>query len=154
MMYSVTTDQIREAFLSKIKDYKQILLTDHDIRELQNDWLRATIGNPRVRNMFSSFSVTGEFEIVEFEFRNSVDEFYDYHLALDLFATGMVIAWLNTYVNTTDSLAQMFGGKEENFYSQSSHLAEARNLLNSNKVSFEQLIGDHGTYFNSYVRGD
>ena len=63
----------------------------------------------------------------------------------------MVIKWLEPQVKSKVNIAQMFGGKEQKFYSQSQHLSELKDMLETEKISLNKLIRDRGSVFNPYL---
>ena len=147
--YSVLSNNM----LSMITDYSLLKMCEEDILELQIDWIHSAVSNPRIRKMYSSFSLDDEMIELGFELKNSVDDEYDYNFTVHVLSLGMVIAWLEQKVMSIVNISQMFSGKEENFYSQATHLSEIKGLLSDKKSELSRYIRDHGTYNNSYIGG-
>ena len=141
---TVSYTVIFSRFLAKIKDYSFLILPECEANEFMTEWLHSTISKPHVRKLFTSFSSDDEIQEINFEMYNSVDENYDMEIILEILIEGMMIEWLTPRVNSIENVAQMFGGNEEKFYSQSNHLSELQNLLFSLKNSQRKLVRDFG----------
>ena len=50
--------------------------------------------------------------------------------------------------------SQMYGGKEQKFYSQANHLIEIKSMLKDCKTELRKMIRDRGYIYNSYINGD
>lgn len=152
-MSFISYEKISGLFRSMVEAIEYIKMSDEDIASMQTDWIHSSAANPRVRKMFSVLCLDDEMLQVECSLRNSFDEKYDIEFTTKLLAIGMVVAWLEPKVHSTSNIAQMFGGKEEKFYSQSSHLGELKGLLKDKKIELSAMIRDYGTYNNSYISG-
>lgn len=69
-------------------------------------------------------------------------------LEIELLARGMINAWLDQYLNSTENVLQFIGGKEEKYYSQANHIAELRALREQNILEMNRLH-NYYTYTNS-----
>lgn len=126
-MVSLDFRTIFQRHIGLITDYNLPRLDPKDFEELETEWLCRAMSNPRVRHIFSSFNVDEDDMIITFELKNSVDEYSDKYFVIELFALGMVIAWLEPQVDSILNTAPMIGGKEEKI------------LLNNHKNSIERL---------------
>lgn len=72
-------------------------------------------------------------------------------LEVELYALGMIAEWLTPLVNRRSNLAQMFTGKESNFYSQASHLAQLREMLQDCKIEILKIKREYGYEHNDYL---
>lgn len=152
-MTSVFED-IFSRFLLKVTDYNFVRLDEDTVNEMMIGWLKATLSKPYVRRIFSSLTISEDFEEIEFELKNPVDEQSDADYVEELVATGMVVEWVTPQVNSVINTQQMLSGKEVKFYSQSQHLAELKGLLSDSNQALRKMIRDHGYFVNSYIGGD
>lgn len=76
----------------------------------------------------------------------------DEEFVKDVLARGMVIAWLEPQVKSVLLTAQMFGGKEEKYYSQAAHLSQLQSLLADAKTELSKILRDYGYLYNSYIK--
>ncbi len=150
-MTSVSCETIYEMFLGNIRDNK-LLSGEYSTAEVfMSEWLKKAISKPYVRRLFSTLVM--DEDSLSFELKHEVDEEADTDFIVEVLAEGMMIAWLYPKVYSGTNIAQMFGGKEQKFYSQSSHLAELRGLLEDIAISQRKLIQDRGYINNSYLEG-
>lgn len=70
---------------------------------------------------------------------------------IEMYALGMRIEWLEPLVQARMNISQMFGGKEEKFYSQATHLTAIRDMLNADKLEIRKMRRDYGYHHNSYI---
>ncbi len=70
---------------------------------------------------------------------------------VEMYALGMRIEWLEPLVQARMNISQMFGGKEEKFFSQATHLTAIRDMLNADKLEIRKLRRDYGYHHNSYI---
>ena len=63
----------------------------------------------------------------------------------------MVIKWLEPQVKSKVNIAQMFGGKEQKWFSQATHLGEIKDLLENERIELNKLIRDRGSIYNPYL---
>lgn len=153
-MTSLTYNQIYSRLFSKIEAYDFIELSEDDLNELLCDWIHSASANPYVRRLFKTFSLDDELQEISYEMKYSVDSFSDEEFIIEVLTFGMIIAWLEPKINSINNIAQMFGSKEEKFYSQSAHLSELQNLLNSCKKQQRRMIADRGYAWNTYLDGE
>ena len=153
-MITLEFDECFSAFHNKVDAYDFLDFEDYEIEELEIEWLRAACSDPYVRRLFSSFEFDDEDEeVINFEMRYSVDDDFDSDFIKNILATGMAINWLTPKVNSLISINQVFGSKEESFFSQQQHMKEVRALRDSWIKEQRKSIRDRGAYFNSYIAG-
>lgn len=143
-------ENIYSCFLSKITEYKFVTLPQDDAYELMRGWLRSAVSKPYIRRIFSSLKLDDEVLQIQFEVLDTVDKYTDFDYAVEVIASGMVIEWLEPQVKSVVNIAQMFGGAEQKFYAQSTHLSELRKLLDESKAELRKMIRDHGYFFREY----
>lgn len=145
-------EDIFSVFLSKITDYSFLEYSDSYIQDEMVSWLRNSSSSPRVRAKFEKLNFADEDTILDFELKVSVDKYSDIEFVKDVLARGMVIAWLEPQVKNVLLTKQMFGGKEEKYYSQALQLKEMQALLDNTKIELSKLLRDYGYLNNSYIK--
>lgn len=133
----------------KINDPKELSLNEADLSEIYRERLHNVLGNPRVRRMFSSLVADDETYVIDFELRNSVDEYADVDFVSNVLTLGMVIEWLQPQVDSIIHTSVMIGGKEEKKV-----LDNHKNMierLEAMKVEQKKMISDYGYMYNSYI---
>lgn len=152
---TLSYDTIQSEFLSMIDDVKFLSLDISDANALMTGWFKTALSNIRIQNLFSTNSYDSEIQEFTFEMKNpSTNEQADMDFVTKVIATAMLIAWLQPQVTTTLNIHQMFGGKEEKFYSQASHLEQLHGLLEDSKIGLNKMIRDRGYIHNSYIEVD
>ncbi len=147
-------EDIFSRFLLKVTDYNFVRLDEETVNEMMIGWLEATLSKPYVRRIFSSLTISEDFEEIEFELKTPVDEQSDADYVEELVATGMVVEWVIPQVNSVINTQQMLSGKEVKYYSQAAHLAELKGLLSDSNQALRKMIRDRGYFSNSYISGD
>ena len=153
-MTSLDYNKIYSRLFGRIEAYDFIELPTDDLNEFLCNWLHSASANPYVRKLFTTFNLDDEIQTMTYEMKHSVDEFADEDFIIDVISLGMVVTWLEPKVNSINNIAQMFGSKEEKFYSQSQHLSELRGLINDSKKTQRRMIADRGYVWNSYLGGE
>lgn len=153
-MTSVTYNDIFSFFYTKVEAFDFIDLDSEQISEFMSYWLLSASKKPYVRRLFSSFSIDQEIQEVSFELKYVVDETYDSDFVIEILALGMIVEWITPKVNSLNNMAQMFGSKEEKFYSQAAHLKQLQDLKASMQREQKNMIRDRGYLWNSYLDGE
>ena len=153
-MASLDYNKIYSRLFSKIEAYDCVELPEDELNYFLCNWIHSASANPYVRRLFKSFSLDDEILTISYEMKYSVDEFSDEEFITEILTFGVVVAWLEPKINSINNIAQMFGSKEEKFYSQSQHLSELRNLVNDAKKQQRRMITDRGFAWNSYLDGE
>ena len=147
-------EKIYSSFLSRVTDYSFVEVNEDDVVDLMNGWMKSVVSQPYVRRLFSSIIFDDYEEVVEFDLKTSVDDSADDDFVTEILSRGMVIEWLEPQVKSVVNIAQMFGGKEQKFYAQSTHMAELKDMLKTAKSELRRMICDYGYINNSYINGD
>ena len=153
-MASLDYNKIYSRLFSKIEAYDFLELPEDELNDFLCNWIHSASANPYVRRLFKSFNLDDEILTISYEMKYSVDEFSDEEFITEILTFGVVVAWLEPKVNSINNIAQMFGSKEEKFYSQSQHISELRNLVNDAKKQQRRMIADRGYAWNSYLDGE
>lgn len=153
-MTSLTYDVVYSRLFSKIEAYDFIELKANDLSDLLCDWMHSASANPYVRRLFETFSLDDEIQELSFEMKYTLDSYSDTEFVIEILALGMVVAWLEPKINSINNISQMFGSKDEKWFSQSQHLSELRGLVNDSRKLQRRIIADRGYAWNTYLDGD
>lgn len=153
-MASLDYNKIYSRLFSKIEAYDFVELPEDELNDFLCNWIHSASANPYVRRLFKNFNLDDEILTISYEMKYSVDEFSDEEFITEILTFGVVVAWLEPKINSINNITQMFGSKEEKFYSQSQHLSELRNLVNDAKKQQRRMIADRGYAWNSYLNGE
>ena len=129
-------------FLNKCTDFNLADLDDHTLNEMMKDWLDSAV----IRTRTSSDLSARDYEAEEFE-NDLTDQ------DIELLAMGMILAWLDQRIQSTEYTNLFIGGKETKFYSPSQQLTELRNLR-ADIVREMQQIHCYNTYLTSSYFND
>ena len=153
-MLSVTFDTIYSRFLSKVQAYDLLELVSGDCYEQMCEWLKSVKSNPRVRKCFTSLALDDIGKTISFTLKNPVDDEDDVDFVTEVFGLGVAWKWIAPKYYSVLNTSQFFGGREQRFYSQSSHMSEIKNMYNSSRLELYKCIASHGYYFNPYIKED
>lgn len=129
-------------FLNKCTDFNLADLDDHTLNEMMKDWLDSAIIRTRTSSDLSARDDEAE------EFENDLTD-----QDVELLSMGMVLAWLDQRIQSTEYTNLFIGGKETKFYSPSQQLTELRNLR-ADIVREMQQIHCYNTYLTSSYFND
>ena len=124
--------------LAQITDPLKAFLPEEDLENMLYDWMMDAIVEPLVG---------------EYDFDNKDDELKQFNFDISnrdqkIIAIHMVRGWLAPQINSITLTLQVFGGKEEKFYSQAPHLAEMKDL--DDKLQRQaDLLFCRGTYLDN-----
>ena len=145
-------ETIFNKFLGRVTDYDFLTIDEAYLWEQVSEWVENSIATPSLRVIFSSITCDKETQTLTYTLRNSAgDELSDQLYVEKLFAMSFVIQWLEPTVKNKINLNQMYGGKEERWFSQAQHLSELREILEDTVVRFKKEIRDHDAIYNSYI---
>lgn len=132
-------EKVYGKFLNKCTDFNLADLDDHTLNEMMKDWLDSAVIRTRTSSDLSA--------------RDDENEVFENDLSghdIELLAMGMILAWLDQRIQSTELTSMMIGGKEEKFYAQANHISELRNLR-ADIVREMQQLHCYNTYLtNSY----
>lgn len=132
-------EKVYGRFLNKCTDFNLVDLDDHTLNEMMKDWLDSAVIRTRTSSDLSA--------------RDDENEVFENDLSsqdVELLAMGMILAWLDQRIQSTEYTSLFVGGKEEKFYAPSNQLAELRNLR-ADIVREMQQLHCYNTYLtNSY----
>lgn len=133
-------EKVYNRFAQKITDFNLVELDNDSLGEMLLGWLNSAI--VRIRRCKHDLSKRDD-EILEF-----TEDLSD--IEIELLSMGMVDAWVSQYLNSTENVLQMIGGKEEKYYSQASHMAEIRTIKEENLREMNRLHNYYTYTNNSY----
>lgn len=149
-MTSLSYDEIFSKFLDRVTDYDISSYEDEVIEEIFLGYLKSVISQPYIRQIFSNIKLNNYDRVIEFD--SKVSDYAD-EFVLEVLSRGMVVQWLEPQVKSKVNIAQMFGGKEQNWYSQAQHLSQLKDMLETEKIELRKLIRDRGSVYNPYLKG-
>lgn len=147
----ISYQDVYSRFLQKINDIELAQLPQVDVYEMMCGWMHSALSRPYTRTVFSKLKFYDEIMVLECSLANPVDDDADIEFILELTAMGMTVEWLEPRVKSVKNVAQMFGGKEQKFYSQAAHLTELETMLNDSRVELRKMVRDYGYIHNSYI---
>lgn len=127
--------------LAKIQDFDLVTLQDRDLEEMLHGWLMAAIS--KFRQCKNDLSDRDE-ELRQFNVDLEDEE-------VEILAIMVVREWLAPQVHSALLTKQIFGGKEENYFSQSAHLKQLMDADTSLRVEAQKLSRDYS--YNHDLRG-
>lgn len=128
---------VYKRFLNKLRDFNLAELDDATVESMLNDWLHSSIVRTRTSTDLSK--------------RNEEEEFFENDLTdldVELLALGMLLSWLEPYLNSSELTLQFIGGKEEKYFSQSKHLEELQDR-HSKIIQEMHRLYTYNTYLNN-----
>ena len=133
-------ETIYNRVLSKIEDPTLAMLPEEDLENMLHGYLMSAIAKHRKCEHDLS---DRDDELKQFNFDLS-------DLEIEILSILMVREWISVQLHSVVNTLQVFGGKEEKFYSQSSHLAELRALDESLRLEAQQLSRDYTYTYKDY----
>lgn len=152
-MSSLSYEDIFSDFLGNVSDYQIASLNLSDAYELMTEYLHKVLRQSFVSDLFSSITCDDAIQKIFYELSFVINEDSDREFLIGVLSKGMVVEWLKPQVRNKTNLAQMFGGKEQKFFSQSSHLSELRSTLEDTRLELRKEIRDRSSLHNSYIGG-
>lgn len=131
-------DVIYKRFLNSIQDFNIVDLDDDVIAEMMQSWL--------LQSIITTRKCEHDFTLRDDEAQEFTEDLSE--LEIQLLSKGMVVAWLDQYINSTEYTTQFIGGKEEKFYAQANHLNSLLAMREQTQREIKQLHTYH-TYANN-----
>ena len=156
-MTSVKFDDIFARFLAIVDAYDVASFLEDDARVMMTEWLRTVRSYPKIRKLFSTITIDNEIQTVTYELKHSfdIDDIEtDNDYITTLFSQGIAWVWVQKKYRSVLNTNQVFGGKEERFYSQSNHTASLENMHKCAERDLYDLIQQHVCVNNSYLTGN
>ena len=129
--------------LQKITDYELAFVPEEDMEAMLCGWLLSAI--VKFRKCASDLKQRDD------ENKTFLVDLVDEEI--EILALLIATEWLENQIQSCLLTRQMYGGKEEKYYSQSSHLATLMALREANRTEARKLMRDYtyanSSYFNS-----
>ena len=126
--------------LSKLEDPTLAMLPEEDLENMLHGYLMSAIA--KHRKCEHDLSDRDE-ELKQFNFDLS-------DLEIEILSILMVREWISQRLNSVTNVMQVFGGKEEKWFSQSSHIKELREMDDRLRLEAQQLSRDYSYIDNDY----
>ena len=134
-------ETVYNRFFQKCTDYELPNLPDDELEAMLHGWLLSSIA--KFRKCESDLTQRDD------ELRTFLVDLQNEEI--EILALLMTVEWLEPTINSVLLTNMMVGGKEEKWFSQSSHLAELQALRDANRLEAKKLMRDY-TYANhSYL---
>ena len=127
-----------ERALAQITDPLLAQLPEEDLKNMLHGWLMDAIVEP----------VVGEYDFTDRDEELKQFNFDISERDQKILSIHMVRGWLAPQIRSVTLTNQVFGGKEEKFYSQAPHLTEMRNL-DADLQRQADLLFCRGTYLDN-----
>ena len=125
-----------------------------DVYEKEREWLISALSLSDVLRLFDSISRDDIVAEIDCELKYAIDDLRDKDFVENILAVGMVLSWTQVRLRSSLNINQMYGGKEEKFYSQAAHLAELRSVSHDALKELKREIQERGFFNNSYLDGE
>ena len=129
-----------EKCLSKIEDPTLAMLPEEDLENMLHGYLMSAIA--KHRKCEHDLSDRDE-ELKQFNFDLS-------DLEMEILSILMIREWISQRLNSVTNVMQVFGGKEEKWFSQASHIKELREMDDHLRLEAQQLSRDYSYIDNDY----
>ena len=127
-----------EKCLSKIEDPTLAMLPEEDLENMLHGYLMSAIA--KHRKCEHDLSDRDE-ELKQFNFDLS-------DLEIEIISILMTREWISQRLNSVTNVMQVFGGKEEKWFSQASHIKELREMDDRLRLEAQQLSRDYSNLDN------
>lgn len=152
-MTSLKYDDIFSSFLGDVTDYNIVNLSITDATELMQEYLHKAISETYVRRLFSSIELVDDVQTMLFELKRVSNEVADKEFVTHMLGKWMTYEWIHNQVRSVLNTAQFFGGAEQKYYAQSTHLSQLKELQEQIYSEARNYIRDAGYISNSYLDG-
>ena len=153
-MASIDYNTVYQSFYNKVEAFDFLELDEYTVQEFLCNWIHGAVRPTYVRRLFNSVTFDDDIMRFTYEMAYPLEEADDEDFVIELLSLGMGIQWLTPQVNSSINLRQVYGSKEERFFSQSQHITAMQNLLSSWKKEQRRMICDRGYIHNPYVNGE
>lgn len=126
--------------LSKIEDPTLAMLPEEDLENILHGYLMSAIAKHRK----CEHDLSDRDEELK-QFNSDLSD-----LEIEILSILMVREWISVQLHSVVNTLQVFGGKEEKFYAQSSHIKELREMDDRLRLEAQQLSRDYSYIDNDY----
>ena len=128
-----------EKCLSKLEDPTLAMLPEEDLEEMLHGYLMSAIAKHRK----CEHNLSDRDEELK-QFNSDLSD-----LEIEILSILMVREWISQRLHSVINVMQVFGGKEEKWFSQASHIKELREMDDRLRLEAQQLSRDY-----SYIDSD
>lgn len=139
-------------FYLRVKDYEFAGMDEELVNEMLNGYMLSTLSKPMVRKLFSSLVINDDYEEIDYELREPLDDAADKDFVEEIIAIGMVAEWASPRYHSTLLTSQLFSNSEQKYYSQAAHLNEMKELYQKAQIDLRKVIRDRG-FANAAING-
>ena len=129
-----------EKCLSKIEDPTLAMLPEEDLENMLHGYLMSAIAKHRK----CEHDLSDRDEELK-QFNSDLSD-----LEIEILSILMVREWISQRLNSVTNVMQVFGGKEEKWFSQASHIKELREMDDRLRLEAQQLSRDYSYIDNDY----
>ena len=129
-----------EKCLSKIEDPTLAMLPEEDLENMLHGYLMSAIAKHRK----CEHDLSDRDEELK-QFNSDLSD-----LEMEILSILMVREWISQRLNSVTNVMQVFGGKEEKWFSQASHIKELREMDDRLRLEAQQLSRDYSYIDNDY----
>ena len=126
--------------LAKLEDPTLAMLPEEDLEDMLHGWMLSAIAKHRK----CEHDLSDRDEELK-QFNSDLSD-----LEIEILSILMVREWISVQLHSVVNTLQVFGGKEERFYAQSSHIKELREMDESLRLEAQQLSRDYSYTDNDY----
>jgi len=152
-MSSLTYTDIFEYFLGEVTDYNLAALSETDADTIMTEFLHKALSNAYVFNLFSSAVLDDDVQTLTYEMNFVWENNVDNDFVKNILGKAMAIEWVSPQINSLTNIQQFFGDNDKKFYSQSTHLAQLKELKSNLITEMRNLIENRGLLKNVYLEG-
>lgn len=129
-----------EKCLSKIEDPTLAMLPEEDLENMLHGYLMSAIAKHRK----CEHDLSDRDEELK-QFNSDLSD-----LEQEILAILMTREWISQRLHSVTNVMQVFGGKEEKWFSQASHIKELREMDDRLRLEAQQLSRDYSYIDNDY----
>ena len=129
-----------EKCLSKIEDPTLAMLPEEDLENMLHGYLMSAIAKHRK----CEHDLSDRDEELK-QFNSDLSD-----LEMEIISILMTREWISQRLNSVTNVMQVFGGKEEKWFSQASHIKELREMDDRLRLEAQQLSRDYSYIDNDY----
>ena len=126
--------------LSKIEDPQLAMLPEEDLENMLHGYLMSAIAKHRK----CEHDLSDRDEELK-QFNSDLSD-----LEIEIISILMTREWISQRLHSVTNVMQVFGGKEEKWFSQSSHIKELREMDDRLRLEAQQLSRDYSYIDNDY----
>lgn len=162
-MTNIELNEFFNYFQGKVNDPELFeMLDEEEIREFEMEWLDAALSNPEIHRIYNTIEkeilvseIDGtETETIAYELKHpDKSASYCTRFTKDLLVEAMVAAWVEPRYYSAVNTGQFFGGKEEKFYAQSTHMDKLKDMMETAEKTYRASISGYVKTHNSYLEG-